>query len=174
MPSDDPNDPLTWSVKRKYINFALVCYYALIVFALLDINTVIYGDLNADLGFSYTALNQSFASNTAGLALGCVIFIPFALKFGRRPIYLVSIVISLATAIWQARMETVGDLYGANIVAGLAGSISETVVAMTNADLFFVHQRGTITGIYLIMVNAGAFLAPVAAGYSAVSQGWRW
>ncbi len=45
---------------------------------------------------------------------------------------------------------------------------------MSIADSFFVHQRATCNGIYLLMTNAGAFLAPVAAGYAASAQGWRW
>lgn len=102
--------------------------------------------------------------NTAGLAIGCVLFIPFALKFGRRIVYLFSISVSLATAIWQARMYTTGDLWGSNVLSGLAGSIAETICQMTIADMFFVHQRGTANGVYIICVNMGAFLAPVAAG----------
>lgn len=156
------------------LNFGLSCYYTLMVFVLVDIGTVIYGPLMDDLGFSVEVLNWSFGANTAGLAVGCVIFIPFALKFGRRPVYLISIAICLATAIWQARMQTAGDQYGSGVVSGLAGSIAETICQMTVADLFFVHQRATANGVYLLLVNVGAFLAPVAAGYAADAQGWRW
>ncbi|OQV01293.1 hypothetical protein CLAIMM_06674 [Cladophialophora immunda] len=173
-PSNDPNDPLNWTKLRKSINFGLSCYYTLMVFVLVDIGTVIYGPLMIELGFSTEVLNRSFGANTAGLACGCVIFIPFALKFGRRPIYLVSIAISCSTAIWQAKMKTAGDMYGANVVSGLAGSIAETICQMTIADLFYVHQRATCNGIYLLTVTAGAYLGPVAAGYIADSQGWRW
>ncbi|CAH0020411.1 unnamed protein product, partial [Clonostachys rhizophaga] len=67
-----------------------------------------------------------------------------------------------------------GDLFGFNIVSGLAGSITETICALTMADLFFVHQRGSRTNILTIMICTGTYLAPVAAGYSAASQGWRW
>jgi hypothetical protein len=76
--------------------------------------------------------------------------------------------------VWQAEMRNTGDLYGSMIVSGLAGSIAETICQMTIADMFFVHQRGTANGVYLLMVNVGAFLGPVAAGYSAAAQGWRW
>ncbi|KAH7147086.1 major facilitator superfamily domain-containing protein [Dactylonectria estremocensis] len=161
VPSDDPNEPLNWSRSRKNANFALVCFYALIVYAIIDIGTV-------------EELNQSFAVSTAGLAIGGIIFIPFAFKFGRRPVYLLSIVIMVVTSIRQARMRTLGDLYGFNIVSGLAGSITETICALTIADLFFVHQRGSRTNILTIMICTGTYLAPVAAGYSAASQGWRW
>jgi MFS family permease len=71
-------------------------------------------------------------------------------------------------------MRTTGDIWGSNILAGIAGSLAETICQMTIADMFFVHQRGTANGIYIVVVNMGAFLGPVAAGYSADSQGWRW
>lgn len=165
---------LTHLCRYKVQNFALVCYYTLMVFVILDIGTVVWGDQIVELGFSVQQLTWSFGVNTAGLAVGCVLFIPFALKFGRRVVYLFSIAVSLACAIWLAKLRTTGDLWGANLVAGLAGSISETICQMSIADIFFVHQRGTANGIYIVMVNMGAFLAPVAAGYSADSQGWRW
>lgn len=39
--------------------------------------------------------------------------------------------------------------------------------------MFFVHQRGTANGVYLIGVTAGTFLTPMAAGAQAFSSGWR-
>lgn len=61
-----------------------------------------------------------------------------------------------------------------NVVVGIAGAISETIVQMTIADLFFTHQRASANALYLFTVTTGTFLAPVAAGASAASQGWRW
>lgn len=143
-------------------------------FTVLDIATVVYGDVRNELGFTFEQQNRSYAASTAGLAIGSIVFLPFAFKFGRRPIYLFSITVLLARSVWQARMQTLGDLYGVSIVSGLAGSIAETLCSVTLADLFFVHQRGSLTNIFTVTLNAGAFLAPVAAGYSASSQGWRW
>lgn len=174
IPSSDPNDPLNWGKWYKALQFGLVSFYTLMVFVNVDIGTVSWGPLNTDLGISFAVLTGSFGLCCAGLAVGCVVFIPFALKFGRRPIYLVSITVSLAAAVWSGRMMTAGDLLGTNAVGGLAGSIAETICQMTIADIFFVHQRGTANGVYLLMVNVGSFLAPVAAGYAADSMGWRW
>ncbi|KAK0343110.1 hypothetical protein LTR91_024486 [Friedmanniomyces endolithicus] len=33
-PSDDPEQPLNWSVGRKTVNYVIVCFYALITFTL--------------------------------------------------------------------------------------------------------------------------------------------
>ena len=144
------------------------------VFVNVDITPVVWASINKDLGISFRSLTVTYGINTAGLGIGCIIFIPFALKFGRRPIYLLSITVSMVSAIWQARVMTVGDLIGSNLISGLAGSISETICQLTVADMFFVHQRATANGAYLLMLSGGVFLGPVAAGYAADSQGWRW
>lgn len=130
--------------------------------------------MNTQLGISYTTMDYSFASNCAGLALGCIILVPLAIICGRRPVYLVSTLVQIAGTIWSARTYTAGDLIGSNVVTGVAGAISESIVQMTVVDLFFVHQRARMNAVYILMVNAGTFLAPVAAGYCANSQGWRW
>ncbi|GME65696.1 MFS transporter [Neofusicoccum parvum] len=172
--SDDPDAPLNWSKRRKYVNFGVVCFYTLMAFVLLDIGTVIWASLNEELGITFEDLNNSFAANTAGLAVGCILFIPVAIKFGRRPVYIASCAVMLASAIWQAKLRTTWEIIVANVMSGLAGAVSESIVQMTIADLFYVHQRATVNSIYVLMVSIGTFLAPVAAGYSAVAQGWRW
>ncbi|KAJ5176619.1 uncharacterized protein N7482_002496 [Penicillium canariense] len=45
--------------------------------------------LNAELGFSFALLNDSYAAGCGAVHRRCD-FVPFALKFGRRPIYILS------------------------------------------------------------------------------------
>lgn len=79
-------------------------------------------------------------------------------------------------AVYSALVHNYGDLVVSCLISGLSGSISEVIVQMTVADIFFVHQRGTANAVYLLMVNIGAYLAPVASGYIAIDPrfGWRW
>jgi MFS family permease len=80
---------------------------------------------------SYAVLNDGYATNMATLSVGCIIFVPIALRIGRRPIYLVTSLIMLAAAIWQAEMHTVGDMIGSNAVSGLAGAVNEAIFQVT-------------------------------------------
>lgn len=173
-PNSDPDDPLNWTTTRKTINFSLVCFFILWTFVQLDIGFTAWGPMNIELGISFDAMNGGAAINYGGLAIGCIFFIPFVHKFGRRPLYLFSSALQLASVVWQAKVYTVGDLMGSNLISGLGGAISETVVQITIADIFFVHQHGTMNGWYLMFTSAGAFLGPVASGYVVESQGWRW
>jgi MFS family permease len=173
-PTSDPNDPLNWGKWRKALNFGLVCYYVLWTFVQLDIGFTAWGPLIEELGLSINTLNASAAVNYGGLAIGCIFFIPFVHKYGRRPLYIISVVVQLASCVWQAKVQSGGSLIGANILSGLGGAISETVVQITIADVFFVHQHATMNGWYLVFTSIGAFLGPVASGYQVISQGWRW
>jgi MFS family permease len=173
-PTSDPNDSLNWSKFRKALNFGLVSYYVLWTFVQLDIGFTAWGPLIEEYNLSLDVLNASAAVNYGGLAIGCIFFIPFVHKYGRRPLYIFSVVVQLASCIWQAEVTSGGSLIGANILSGLGGAISETVVQITIADVFFVHQHATMNGWYLVFTSVGAFLGPVASGYVVISQGWRW
>ncbi|KAB8261412.1 major facilitator superfamily domain-containing protein [Aspergillus pseudonomiae] len=173
-PSDDPDDPLNWSPFRKAVNFGLTCSYVLFTFVLVDINSLAYRGYMSELGLTYATFNQASGSNFAGLAIGCLLFIPCVHKFGRRPIYLLSAIVQLVCAIWWANFHKAGELIGVSLLAGLAGSISEAVVMITIVDLFFVHQHARMNGIFLFMQSLGSTGGPIAAGYIIESMGWRW
>ena len=128
----------------------------------------------AELRFTVDQVNNGSAISSAGLGIGCMLFMPFVHKYGRRPLYLISSVLQLSSVIWQANVHNYGDWMGANLLGGLGGAISEAVVQVTIADLFFVHQHGTMNAWYLIFTSVGATLGPVASGFVVISQGFRW
>ncbi|KAJ5966294.1 hypothetical protein N7481_013008 [Penicillium waksmanii] len=173
-PSKDPNDPLNWPQWRKHLNFGLVSYYVVMVMALVNVATVTWGPLNIELGFSFALLNDSYAAGCGALAIGGIFLIPFALKFGRRPIYILSTAIQCGISIWSARMQNVADLMLVNILSCIVGALSEVMVQMTVADIYFVHERGLMNTIYYWFMTVGTSLAPLAGGFITLSQGWRW
>jgi len=97
----------------------------------LCVSVPLWQDFNEELGMSYDVLNDGYATNMATLSVGCIIFVPIALRIGRRPIYIVTALIMLAAAVWQAEMMTVGDMIGANAVSGLAGAVNEALFQVT-------------------------------------------
>ncbi|KAJ5735497.1 major facilitator superfamily domain-containing protein [Penicillium malachiteum] len=189
-PSSDPNEPLNWSSMRKHLNFFLASFYSCMIWALyvsnlpvktvhdinfsrIDAATPTWTDMNIELGFSYAILDDSYAAGCGALCIGAFFMIPFALAFGRRPVYLVSTAAQFAICIWSAKMQTITDLMLVNILSCFFGALSEVIVQMTVADVYFVHQRGLMNSIYVWFMNGGANLAPLAAGYVTVAQGWR-
>ncbi|OOF91810.1 hypothetical protein ASPCADRAFT_399706 [Aspergillus carbonarius ITEM 5010] len=139
----------------------------------LSIQAIFWQLMVVDLKVTYAQLNRAMSVNFVGLAMGCVLFIPLAKKFGRRPVYIVSTALMLVTSFWLAKLRTLAELYAANFLQGLAGATNESIVQITIADLFFVHHRGGMNGLYMTMVMIGSFLTPMAAGTQATRQGWR-
>ena len=146
----------------------------MMVFALIDAATPTWGPMNVQLGFSYDILNDSYAIGCGTLAFGAALLIPFALKYGRRPIYIFSTAIQLAISIWSAKIQTVADIMLVNVFSCLVGALAEVIVQMTIADVYFTHERGRMNSIFIWVENVGGSLAPLAAGYITISQGWRW
>jgi predicted MFS family arabinose efflux permease len=101
------------------------------VYGLLTVAVPLWQDINAELGFSYTQLNDSYGVSAATLSFGCIMFTPFALRYGRRPVYIATSVLMFVTNIWSAEMKSLGDLMGTNVVMGLAGSVNEALYQMT-------------------------------------------
>ncbi|TDZ49798.1 putative MFS-type transporter [Colletotrichum trifolii] len=174
VPSSDPNDPLNWSKWRKYLNYSLAMGVSVAAFTNLSIQTVFWQQMTVDLNVSIAQLSNAQSAQLAGLATGCIFFIPFTIKYGRRLTYLVSTAVLAGAAWWTSSMHSYAELIVTAVITGLAGAINETAVQMTIADLFFVHQRGSANGLYFMAVMVGSFLTPMAAGSQTVAQGWRW
>lgn len=156
------------------MQIALLSLYAIMVFAFLTVSPTLWYDMNLELAFSYTTLNNSYGVSAATLSIGCIIFTPFAMRFGRRPVYIVTSLLIVAADAWSAKMQTVPDIMLTNVIMGAAGSVNEALFQMTVNDLFFVHQRGTLNGVLFLCTIIGGYLAPVASGYVAIGQDWRW
>ncbi|KAJ5617874.1 hypothetical protein N7537_002988 [Penicillium hordei] len=166
-----------WYLKSEWLRqdcARRVSFFVLWTFVQLDIGFTAWGPMQEELNYSIEILNTNAAVNYGGLAVGCIFFMPLVHKYGRRPIYILSISLQFAACIWQANMSTVGDLMGSGLISGIGGAISEIIVQITIADMFFVHQHATMNGWYAIIQSTGASLGPVASGYIVVAQGWRW
>ncbi|KAL4796243.1 major facilitator superfamily domain-containing protein [Aspergillus venezuelensis] len=174
QPTSDPNDPLNWPPWRKYLNLGLVIFWVAMVAEFINAPTPTWSPMQDELGYTDEILNDSYAAGCAALGLGSLLLIPFALHFGRRPIYLLCTVIQFAVSIWSAKMQTVGDLMSINVIQCFFASLAESIVQMTIRDLFFVHQRGRMNALYVWVWLFATYLGPLVAGFVTTGLGWRW
>lgn len=130
--------------------------------------------MQKELGFSDEDLTASYAIGCAFLAVGALLLVPFALKFGRRPLYVVSSLVQFGVSIWSAKIHTVADLLLVNVFIATFGALGEVLVQMTIADVFFVHQRGRLNSLYIWLWQVSVSLGPLIAGFITKGQGWRW
>lgn len=109
-----------------------------------------------------------------GLGIGSVVASPTAILFGKRPVYLVSIILFLLSSVWCAVSPNYPSLVVARIFMGLAVSPVECLPSATIAEIFFLHERAYRLGIYTLLLLSGKNLIPLVS--AAIIQGlsWQW
>jgi MFS family permease len=109
-----------------------------------------------------------------GLGVGSVFASPTAILYGKRPVYLVSVVIFICTAVWCALSPSYASLVVARVFMGLAVSPVECLPSATIAEIFFLHERAYRIGIYTLLLLGGKNLVPLVSAAIIQSLGWRW
>lgn len=76
-----------------------------------------------------------------GMGVGAVFASPTAILWGKRPVYLFSAVLFIATSVWCAASPSFGSLMAARVFQGVAVSSVECLPSATIAEIYFLHER---------------------------------
>ncbi|KAK2589515.1 hypothetical protein QQS21_012808 [Conoideocrella luteorostrata] len=173
-PTDDYDDPLNWSTRRKTLHFGIVVIYVCMTFFLVDMPQVAIPYLQRDLFISDEELSLGRTLNFVGLGLGGICLIPLAYRYGRRPIYLLSALIQVPAAIWLGNVTSKYEFFVSSFLVSFGAAVTQTLVPMTITDMFFIHQFATMNGWFLFSQGTGSFLGQVVTGFIVQNHGWRW
>lgn len=111
--------------------------------ALETITIDYFGDGPDLLGnLSKTAYLQTACSLMIGV--GNLIWVPMAIKYGRRPVYVISFLLMTGSTIWCGAAKTFPSALAGRIILGFASAAPEIVAPLTLTDIFFLHQRGVV------------------------------
>ncbi|KAB8416411.1 hypothetical protein FH972_024930 [Carpinus fangiana] len=173
-PSSDPDDPLNWSPRRKTL--ATFCW-------------VLYTVVNGIAGANLSSVLVPFSANT-GLAVhtltsgtgylfllagwGLLFWQPFALQYGKRLTYIVSLLALTAISVWAPYCRSEGQWYARSILFGFFAAPIEALPELSVTDLYFTHERGTYLGLYAASLVGSNFFSPFMCGFINDGQGWRW
>ncbi|OHE98489.1 hypothetical protein CORC01_06280 [Colletotrichum orchidophilum] len=174
QPSSDPNDPLSWSQKRKRSNISWVMTWCFFGAAIISGLSPAYLQIEADTGISVADLSTGNGLMFLFLGWGTLLTQNYALNYGRRPTLVFSMFAITFISLWSAYVKSRAEFFVNRIIIGIVSSPMETLIEVIIDDLYFVHQRGFYMGIYSWTLWCGAFLCPVASGFVAENLGWRW
>ena len=124
------------------------------------------------VGLSQVALTTGLYM--LGLGLGSVVASPTAILWGKRPVYLIAIILFTLSSIWCALSPNYASLVIARIVQGFAVSPVECLPSATIAEIFFLHERAYRLGMYTLLLLGGKNLIPLVSAAIVQSLGWRW
>lgn len=173
-PSDDPDDPLNWSAKRKLLSTASIAIYT---FAIGTSSAAIYSILEPienDTGLTLNDLNAGTGYMFLLFGWGCLFWQPLALQYGKRPVYLISTLATAAIMVWVPYTNTNGQWIASKLLQGFFGAPVESLCEISVTDIYFTHERGTYIAVYGFFLIGSDFLAPLFAGFINEGQGWRW
>jgi multidrug resistance protein len=174
QPSDHKDDPLNWPVWQKYYIIVLMSAFTLMAqlgAAILNPSFVLVAK-----NLHVTVEQASYTTTLYILFSGIFpLFItPFANVYGRRPLYLISTVVTIAGFVGSGAAPTWGGVIAGRVFNGIGSSIPVGIGAATVCDLFVQGERGLPMGIYTWAITNGPHVAPIVGGYIAQRYGWRW
>uniref|UniRef100_A0A0D2XY38 Major facilitator superfamily (MFS) profile domain-containing protein n=1 Tax=Fusarium oxysporum (strain Fo5176) TaxID=660025 RepID=A0A0D2XY38_FUSOF len=105
---------------------------------------------------------------------GCLIWQPLAQKFGKRPVYLLSLLGTTGIMIWAPHATTNGQWIANKVLQGTFGAPVESLCEISVSDTYFAHERGTYIAYYALFLGGANFVAPVISGFINDGQGWEW
>ncbi|KAG9675611.1 MFS general substrate transporter, partial [Aureobasidium melanogenum] len=173
-PSNDPRDPLRWSRWRKAYHLFLLVFYSAALGAITNGDSVVYLNLLQIYHTGINELNYAGAVMLLLLGVGNVFFVPLSNKFGRRSVYIWTLVLVFVSEIWMAVSKHYGEYWAVQVLRGLGSAPFEALPAISISDIYFAHERGGKLGAYVFGLALGSFIGPVCGGYMVTGQSVRW
>jgi MFS family permease len=114
-------------------------------------------EISAQLNITVEILSQATAWLILTIGLGLFLTNPLAKLYGKRPIYILAIVIMFACSVWGAATTKYNSFLASRIISGIgmapygqspthvllsafANRLAEVLVQCTIGDLYFVHE----------------------------------
>ncbi|KAH9888636.1 major facilitator superfamily domain-containing protein [Xylariomycetidae sp. FL2044] len=174
QPDDSHNDPLNWPAWRRDSALLSLGLYCMVGGGITPIIAAGFTDVAEAYNIDVAEVSLTTGLYMTGLGIGCVIFSPTAILYGKRPVYLFSSILFILSAVWCAMSPNFTSLILARIFQGIAVSPVECLPSATIAEIFFLHERAFRIGIYTLLLLGGKNLVPLVSAVVIESLGWRW
>ncbi|KAJ0413903.1 major facilitator superfamily domain-containing protein [Aspergillus carlsbadensis] len=173
-PLETARDPLNWPKRKKLWTLFLATLFATVVAYGENNLGAPWTEVAEDIGVTMKDMNGGSALNYLLLGFVNILWIPTAMKLGRKIVYISSMTIIMLTSVWNAYLHGVVQWYLNSLVGGIGQSAYQALIQLTVFDVFFAHQRGTMLAVYVWGQQLGSILALILGGYIAEGPGWRW
>jgi hypothetical protein len=174
QPEDSMNDPLNWPAWRRDCALLSLGFYCMLGGGMTPILAAGFNDVASTFDISYSRVALTTGLYMMGLGIGSVLFSPTAILYGKRPVYLASAIMFVATSCWCAKAPNFANLVTARIFQGISVSPVECLPSATIAEIFFLHERAFRIGIYTLLLLGGKNIIPLVSAAIIQSLEWRW
>ncbi|KAI8169152.1 putative MFS-type transporter [Colletotrichum sp. SAR 10_70] len=173
-PSEDPEDPLNWTRKRKLLATSCVVLYTIMIAIPSSAVYSVVTPIRKATGLSLADINNGTGIMFLFYGWGCVIWQPLALQYGKRPAYLASLAANIIILATAPMCTTKHTYLASRILLGLFGAPVESLCEISITDIWFAHQRPKYLALYGWGLSMTGKLAPMLSGFINVGMGWKW
>ena len=133
-----------------------------------------YENMVPDLGVSLQRVTYLTSLQIAILGGAPLFWKPLSNRYGRRPIFLLSLIISLVGNVGCAKSHTYAQMAACRAIVAFFISPAAAIGSAIVTETFFKHERARYMGIWTLMVTLGVPLSPFIFGFVANDVGYRW
>ena len=165
---------MQWPQWKKEMILLIVGLSAAVVGAFGPMLSPGFVEISAELGITVNTLSQATAWLI--LTLGITLFVanPLAKMYGKRPVYVVAIIIMFVGSIWGGAAKNYDSFLASRIFAGFGMAPYEVLVQCTLSDLYYVHERGTRIAVWNLFLLTGIAGGSLISGYIIQDLGYQW
>ncbi|KAF4122148.1 (MFS) transporter [Geosmithia morbida] len=173
-PSADPEDPLNWTVRRKILATSCIVVYTITI---AIPSSAVYSIVTPIL--QHTSLDLTDINNGTGIMFlfygwACIPWQAIALQYGKRPVYLFSLVANIIILATAPLCKTSGTYLANRILLGMFGAPVESLPEISVTDIWFTHERPKYLALYGWSLSLTGKLAPMLSGFINIGMGWEW
>ncbi|KDQ08549.1 hypothetical protein BOTBODRAFT_48147 [Botryobasidium botryosum FD-172 SS1] len=171
---NDPENPRTWS--RPY-RWYLTGVAATAVVAAAFASAIITGDskdIEREFHVGAEVVTLSVSLMVVGFGLGPLVISPMSELYGRRPMWIIPMVLYVIFNIPCALAPNIQTLLICRFLCGLFASAPLTLAGGTISDIWDNKDRGLAIAYFAAAPYGGPVLGPIVGGFVGESLGWRW
>lgn len=133
-----------------------------------------FASIAKDLGIKMQTATYLTTLQIAVLAGSPILWRPFIDRFGRRPVFLLSLVCSLAGNVGCAESHSYAAMAACRAIVAFFIAPPASLGSVVVAECFFKHERARYMGVWTLQVTVGGFLSPLLFGFVTQYVGYRW
>lgn len=133
-----------------------------------------YEAIAEDVGVSIQRVSYLTSLQIAILGGAPLLWKPLSHRFGRRPIFLLSLVLSCVCNVGCARSPDYASMAACRALVSFFISPAMALGSAVVMETFFKHQRAAHMGVWTVMVTLGVPVGPFIFGFVAERVGYRW
>ncbi|KAH7408653.1 major facilitator superfamily domain-containing protein [Phaeosphaeria sp. MPI-PUGE-AT-0046c] len=174
LPTMSDADPYNWPTHKKVLTLAFVAFHACMCAFPASAIIPAYKIISEDLGVSLQRTSYLTSLQIAILGGAPLFWRPLSTRYGRRPIFIISLIGSLAFNIGCAKSQTYGAMAACRALQSFFISPPNAIGSAVVVETFFKKERAKYMGVWTLMVTIGIPLAPLIFGFVTQNAGYRW